>query len=188
MIIPSQTLKSRVELAYYFARLGFKTGAEIGVAAGAFSETMCKVIPGLKLYCIDPWIHYKGNNRGGGSDRHLRNYETAKERLKGYNATLIRKKSIEALSDVADGSLDFVFIDGNHDFDYVLEDIIGWTRKVRSGGIVSGHDYYHFNNSGVIEAVNAYVGFHKIELKIAGGYLRKNPLDDKQPSWWFIKP
>lgn len=179
---------NRVELAYYFNELGFKTGAEVGVAAGAFSETLCKAIPGLKLYCIDPWTTYRGNNRGGGIGRHTRNYETAKERLKGYDATLIRKKSIEALTDVPDGSLDFVFIDGNHDFDYVMEDIIGWTRKVRSGGIVSLHDYYEFKNAGVIPAVNAYTEFHLIQFHLTSKELRKSPLDDKQPSVWWFKP
>src|SRR6266496_4362330 len=58
-----------------------------------------------------------------------------------------------------DNSLDFVFIDGNHSYDYVLEDITEWTKKVKPGGIIAGHDYKldAINKYGVIEAVNKYV-------------------------------
>jgi hypothetical protein len=50
--------------------------------------------------------------------------------------------SQDALADVPDMSLDWVFIDGNHSYEYVKEDIPGWTSKVKLGGIVSGHDFY----------------------------------------------
>ena len=46
-----------------------------------------------------------------------------------------------AISQFEDNSLDFVYIDGNHAYDYVLEDCREWSKKVRHGGIVSGHDY-----------------------------------------------
>ena len=49
---------------------------------------------------------------------------------------------MEALKDFNDNSLDFVFIDGNHTFEYVVEDIAQWSKKVKVGGIVSGHDYW----------------------------------------------
>ena len=180
-------MNSRIDLAYYFNELGFKTGAEIGVAAGSFSETLCKAIPGVKLYCIDPWDTYKGNQRGGGKEMQYRNYEVAKERLSKYDATLIREKSMDAVKKFDYFSLDFVFIDGNHNFDFVIQDIIEWSYRIRSGGIVSGHDYYNFNNSGVIEAVDAYVNAHRLQLNLTSKEIRKKQLDDEQPSWWFIK-
>ena len=93
---------------------------------------------------------------------------------------------MEAVLDYDTGFFDFVFIDGDHKFDFVMEDLIGWARKVRSGGIVAGHDYYHFHKSGVIQAVNIYTEIHRIELNIIprsdGGHI-----DDKAPCWWFIK-
>ena len=60
------------------------------------------------------------------------------------------------------------------------------SRKVKKGGVVSGHDYCHFTNSGVIEAVNKYCEIHKIELNLIGRN-NDNFKDDRQPCWWFVK-
>lgn len=166
-------VKNRIQLADYFASLGFTKGAEIGVADGRYSEILCEKIPGLELICVDPFYR-KGH------------YEKAKERLQKHNTRIIRETSMETVLGIGDGVLDFVFIDGNHKFDFVMEDVIGWTRKVRSGGIVAGHDYYHFHDSGVIEAVNRYTEIHRIQLNIIprseGGHI-----DDQAPCWYFIK-
>jgi hypothetical protein len=170
----------RGHLAKDFARMGFKIGAEIGVADGRYSEYLCKVIPNLKLYCIDPWAPYKGNRRYLGYSRrdHLPNEELARTRMAPYNATMLKKQSIEASLEFEDESLDFVYIDANHDFDYVMEDIIAWSRKVKRGGIVAGHDYYSFNHSGVKQAVDFYAKIH--------GY-KVGTTEEHEPSWWFTK-
>ena len=65
-------------------------------------------------------------------------------------------------------------------------DIIVWAKKVKKGGIVSGHDYCHFTKSGVVEAVNKYTEIHKIELNLTPRN-RSGHKDDRQPCWWFIK-
>lgn len=177
-------MKSRIDLAEYFNLLGFVKGAEIGVADGRYSEILCKKIPKLELLCIDPWIPYKGCWRSKGYQ--AKAYEKAQQRLGKYNTKLIKKTSLEASLDVPDESLDFVFIDGSHLFDNVMIDIILWTRKVREGGIISGHDYTFFTNSGIIEAVNIYTQLHRIELNIISRD-RTNSKEDRQPCWWFVK-
>jgi hypothetical protein len=180
-------LNNRIDLARYFKKLGFKYGAEIGVADGRYSEILCQEIPNLELICVDPWRTYPLNSRGGRQEQHSRNYEKAKKRLEKYNVNIFKNTSMDVVKQIAINSLDFVFIDGNHDFDFVMQDIIEWSKKVRSGGIVSGHDYYHFRNSGVIEAVNAYTQAHKLELNI----IPKNnsqEKDDRHPCFWWIKP
>lgn len=172
-------IKKRGELADLFNELGLFKGAEIGVADARFSTYLCEQMPDIELYCIDPWQPYKGNPRGGGPTQHSKNYELAKERLAPYNAMLIRKMSMEAAAKFEDGELDFVYIDGNHNFDWVMMDIIVWSHKVRAGGIVAGHDYYHFNQSGVVEAVDAYTAAHDIR----GWFVT----DEREPTWYWQK-
>ena len=73
-------------------------------------------------------------------------YEAEKlfiERTKGIkNIVKIRKKSMEALADFPDRSLDAVYIDGEHDEESVREDIREWRKKIKFGGYLMGHDYY----------------------------------------------
>lgn len=177
-------MKNRIDLAKHFNDLGFKVGAEIGVADGRYSEILCQKIEGLKLSCIDIWFPYGKNWR----DENYQNkaFETAKERLKNYNVSLIKQESIKASFLFEDNSLDFVFIDGAHDFDHVMEDIITWTRKVKKGGIVSLHDMYRFRSGGVFEAVCSYCMANNVELNIIPRYSGGHK-DDQAPCAWFIK-
>lgn len=176
---PLSSIKKRGELAQYFFETGLNKGVEIGVADGRHSEYLCKMNPNIELFCVDPWDTYKENSRGGGQSQQHGNFEKAKARLAPYNAHLIRKFSMDAVKNFEDGSLDFVYIDGNHDFDYVMQDLIAWSKKVRPGGIIAGHDYYHFHNSGVIEAVDAYLKGHKIR----NWYLTQ----EREPSFFWVK-
>lgn len=160
--------------------MGYKKGAEIGVAEGKFSEVLCEAMPGLELLCVDPWERYPQNQRGGGSEKQHNNLQDAIDRLSKYNTKLVRQMSMEAVIDVPWDSLDFVYIDGNHNFDYVMQDIIEWSKCVRSGGVVSGHDYYHFNQSGVIEAVDAYIKAHGIRQWWI--------TQEREPTWYWRKP
>lgn len=157
-------ITDRIELAKHFKNKGFKVGAEIGTADGRYAEILCQEIPGLELYCIDPYEPYEGNWRS--HEYQQKAYETADKRLDKYNVEILVQTGLEASEDFEDKTLDFVFIDGAHDFDNVMTDIILWSKKVRPGGIVSGHDYYQFKTGGVIPAVNAYVEAHGIDLNL----------------------
>jgi hypothetical protein len=133
----------RSDLAIDFCNLGFTVGVEVGVARGKFSEVLCGANPGLRLYSVDPWQAYKGYRDYLDQERLDGFYGEAKARLARFpNCTLVRKFSMDALADFADGSLDFVYIDGNHEIPWVLDDICWWSTKVRPGGIVAGHDYF----------------------------------------------
>ena len=167
---------NRRHLAEMFAYLGFTKGAEIGVGSGKNAYNLCSRIPDLHLICIDPWRGYAEYLETSRGVRHL---EETKKRLNGFNVTYLQKMSLEALSDVEDGSLDFVYIDANHAFDYVVQDIIAWSKKVREGGVVSGHDYNPGNKRGVVEAVDAYTKAHSIKP----WYLD----DERATSWFWVK-
>jgi len=128
-----------------FDELGFKVGVEIGVWTGRYAKFLCSKIRGLKLSCIDPWISYDEYveyHDEAGQIILNEALEKAKGRLAPFNCEFIRKYSMDAVKDFKDESLDFVFIDGNHSFQYVINDIAEWSKKVRPGGIVAGHDYW----------------------------------------------
>ncbi len=142
--------------------LGYKVGAEIGVNKGMFSKWMCHKIRPLKLYLVDPYLSYQ--EYGEYSDQVALNaiYEEAQVRLAKYNCEFVRKKSMDALRDFNDNSLDFVYIDANHSFEFVVNDIAEWSKKVRPGGMISGHDYSNYMRE-VRIAVDSWVEVKKIK-------------------------
>jgi len=127
-------------LPYLFAELGIKTMVEIGTETGKYADCLLRKIPDLKLYCIDPWIEYK-EYREGMQPIINEYYQRTTELLKDKNCEIIRKYSLDAIKDFEDESIDAVFIDGNHDFQNCTNDIVEWTKKVKKGGIIAGHDY-----------------------------------------------
>jgi predicted O-methyltransferase YrrM len=166
---------TKYEIIELFRAKGFTVGAEIGTESGHFAKNICIANPQVKLYCIDPYEYY--------SDYTYYTNETFKgveyrahKRMKGYNCEFIKKYSMDAVKDFADESLDFVYIDGNHSYSYVRDDIREWTKRVRKGGIVSGHDYIQE----VKQAVDEYVKEHNYILDVT---TRKR----ENPSWMFIK-
>lgn len=155
---------------------GFTQGAEIGVKAGHNAKNMFEEIPGLHLICIDPWGAYNRTSQF----KNERYFERCKKRLFGCNATYLKMTSAEAINEIPDDSLDFVYIDGLHTFPYVMMDIIQWSKKVRAGGIVSGHDFFCNYQFGVVEAVRAYT----YAMNIQDWYITT---EDKFPSWFWVK-
>jgi hypothetical protein len=189
---------SRDNLPQFFTDMEFKVGAEIGVYRGEFTEKFC--LSGLETYAIDPWIGYSGAGRTEKEQaKQDINYEHARSRLAKYdNCTIIRETSTNALDKFSPESLDFVYIDGDHRFKYIAEDIYEWFSKVRKGGVVSGHDYFctrpDANNviCHVKTVVDAFVETFGIEnfytfgrLSSAGG---KQSNNNRVLSWMFFKP
>lgn len=175
-------MRNRRELAKHFADQGFTKGAEVGVYLGYYSRVLLDTIPGLELTCIDSWNL---------NDTRKRAFELAVENLAPYpKANIIRSTSVEAARSFEDGSLDFVFIDADHSYKAVKEDINAWYPKVRSGGILSGHDYFESPKKTVqvIPAVDEFVKEHGLTLQLTD-WDKENPYrDDRQPCWYFIKP
>jgi hypothetical protein len=182
---PVKLIFKRYDMAGMFKELGFKTGAEIGVYKGGFSEILCVQNTGLKLYCIDPWKVYDSEE----PEPYAHNrealegfYQEAVERLSKYNCEIIRKTSMEAIKDFKPESLDFVYIDANHSYKNMKEDIEGWSKIVHKGGIVSGHDYGHFKhkdrNLGTKRAIDEYITEHNKKLFLVNR--------NYQTTWFFV--
>lgn len=153
-------VSTRSMLPKLWSSVGYKSIVEVGVKSGEFSLEILQEIPGCKLIGIDPWLRYP--NSGASQSRQEWRMKKA-QRLVGGRAELRRQSSAEAVRSFAAGSLDAVFIDGDHRFDYVVHDIIEWSKRVRSGGMLCVHDYCASKNSGVMPAVNAYTHCHGID-------------------------
>ena len=186
---------SRNDLPQFFVDRGYKVGAEIGVYKGEFTKKFCEA--GLKIFAIDPWMGFQGQGRTQQvqytQDAY---YEQAKKVLIPFeNCSIIRKTSMDAVEDFKDGSLDFVYIDGDHNFRHAAEDIYEWAKKVRIGGIVSGHDYFctpSFARNVVCQVkpvVDAYIKMMEIENFYLCGRTGKveHGGQDKYYSWFFIR-
>ena len=185
----------RDDLPKLFNELGFKNGVEIGVYKGEFSEVLAKGFNG-NLYSIDPWRLYKDYGNSRGQKRLDEQYRQTQERLSKYpNSKIIRKTSMEALEDFEDGSLDFVYIDGNHQFAYVAEDVYHWAIKLRKGGILCGHDYARYKSNSICggchakEVVDAYALSYNLENYYVLGRKRapEGEKRDQFRSWLIVK-
>lgn len=177
------------DLPVLFKELGFKKGAEIGVLKGHYSAKLCESNPGLKLYSIDAWEFYPLKNNFRRAWMYPPIYEEAKKRLAPYkNNEIIRKWSQDAVKDFEDESLDFVFIDANHEFQYITNDIVEWGKKVKKGGIISGHDYGHIKDRKetfchVKYVVDAWTYSHAIHP----WFILNSPISKRETGWMWVK-
>ena len=182
----------RISLARLFRRLGFKEGAEIGVQEGAYSRVICEKNPGIKLHCIDSWEKYPGYIDFVTRAKFPAFEKKAREVLAPYNCNLIKKYSMDAVKDFPDRSLDFVYIDANHDVRHVIEDIEEWSKKIKKGGIISGHDYFvslrRRSRAHVVYALQAYTIAWKINPWFVLGREERLPGEkrDSSRSWFFV--
>lgn len=155
----------RKQLLRAFAACGYTRGAEIGVWRGEFAAAMCQAVPGLQLRCVDCWGGDPTYHDTKADTSWLKVRRCAEDRLRTYGCLIDARRSLEAAQDVPNGSLDFVYIDGNHGRDQVYADLKTWAPKVRVGGMVSGHDYKRFVGRPDIQvkaAVDAFVRDHGI--------------------------
>lgn len=175
---------NRYGLYLLFNEMGFKVGCEVGVASGRNAEKMLKKIPGVKLYLVDSYFYTSEYNHKSEFSA-VKCFKKARARFRilhkkyDFEEVFISKESSDAVRDFEDESLDFVYIDANHSFDYVMRDIIEWSKKVKFGGIVSGHDYYMFHHRGVMTAVDAYITAHNIK--------RAYFTDEKRHTYFWVK-
>lgn len=129
----------------------------------------------IKIDVIDTWDGVDGSGRQPWSD-YIDEPEKGIKKPNGdifeefktnllpvWNSiTPIKLLSLDAVNLYKDESLDFVFIDGNHNYSYVKEDILKWKPKIKKGGILSGHDYYNW--IGVKQAVDEIFGINNIKI------------------------
>ena len=113
---------------------------EIGCFEGSSTELFalhCK-----KVYAIDPFDNVIGEANTHEKSLLIDAEKIFLERMSHYdNVEIIKDCSKNAVNRFKDNSLDFVYIDGNHGYLYILEDTKLWMKKVKPNGIIAGHDF-----------------------------------------------
>lgn len=137
---PEHSIKEVHDL-YQWAKekIDMNLTVEIGTFAGENAVIMSEYFK--KVYTIDPWQNGYDQNDLASSIDFNEVEKTFKNRTININNIIhIKKTGEEALNDFENESLDFVYIDGNHQEAAVIKDINSWRLKVKKNGIIAGHD------------------------------------------------
>jgi len=143
-------LPDRNAIPVYLKQKGYTgIGIEVGVATGVYSEILLEHSDLSRLFSVDPWTRSEADeNWLSEPSLYL---ESVKRLTKfGLRSVVLRMMSVDAAELFSDNSLDFVYIDGWHWHVGIDSDISVWYPKVKSGGILAGHDYCWFHQDVII--------------------------------------
>jgi predicted O-methyltransferase YrrM len=126
---------------------GWTAGAELGMDKGILTRALVLSCPNLLLTGVDVFPDRQRSRRV------FELAESYQDRL-----IVLEMTTREASAKVPLSFLDFVFIDADHSYEAVKDDIACWAPKVRSGGWVGGHDYHPRKFPGVVKAVDEAYG------------------------------
>ena len=163
--------KRTIEIIKTIKQNNYKNFIEIGVWFGNNILAIAKELPNILCYGIDPYS-------SGSYEKEMKNlddkyilldnyseqiYNSVLKSSKNYNnVKIIRENSKNASYLFQDETIDLIFIDANHSYEEVKNDILYWLPKVRQGGCISGHDYNYFKT--VKQAVDELLGLENIIL------------------------
>jgi hypothetical protein len=171
----------REELLHAFPKGG--VGVEIGVAQGDYSAAILEAAQPKELHLIDPWSHLEPGSdplqaaqlleraaaagtagdevppNAGGDEQ----FAAITARLGGDpRVRLHRQYSYKAVTGFDQGYFDFVYLDGNHHYEFVLRDLEDFAARLKPDGLLFGHDYFEDGFAreeryGVVDAVSTFL-------------------------------
>jgi hypothetical protein len=111
----------------------------------------------INLFCVDSWKYIPSTEQPISSQEEFdKVYFEFLDNIKPFASltTIIREDSNKAAKSFADESLDFIFVDANHTYESVKDDVYAWIPKLKKGGIIAGHDYFTRVHPGVKQAID----------------------------------
>ena len=154
-------LVSGIGIVPMIAQLGENVvGCELGICSAFNLRYFLDNLDNIKnIYAVDPWTPYDDWNRPIYKEEVDNWKNIAMENIQPYKdkVTVLEMTSTEAAAHIPDGSLDFIFIDGDHSYEAVARDLELYWPKVRAGGIFAGHDWVLPEPAGVQRAVTEFL-------------------------------
>jgi len=146
--------------------------AEIGVAEGNFSECILRINKPKNLHLIDSWKFQKGESfsedwSNASQNEQNRRYTSVKHKFSKHpNVKIHRKYSLDAARSFPNQFFNWIYIDANHTYKAVKDDLEAWYPKIKRNGIIAGHDYTNkpYFPMGVIQAVDELVEKNNLEM------------------------
>lgn len=141
-------------------------GAEIGVWNGDFSQQILDAACPRELHLIDPWDYqpdYDNTSFGQAANASKMDskYQSVCDQFGDLDhVTIHRAYSQDALASFPDGYFDWVYIDGNHNYDVVAADILLSSDKVKPSGMICGDDLF-WERDGRMHVRDAVHGFQR---------------------------
>ena len=142
---------------------------EVGVWKGEFSEQILKKDV-KSLYLIDPWVSiadFPERWHAVPQDEMDLIYNNVVSKFsEDTRVKIIKEFSAQAASSFEDNSVDWVYVDGNHSYEFVKEDLNVWWPKISEGGAICGDDYMEGKyqtdklDFGVVKAVDEFVNLN----------------------------
>jgi hypothetical protein len=182
-------LLSRSEVGPWLNWLGLGgEGVEVGVYRGEFSRDLLRSWHCTRLNSIDPWKEFPAGDYpdvlNTSQPEQDASYAHASSTLAPFasRSRILRLTSDEGAKLFPEKSLDFVYLDAQHHYEAVRDDIGLWRSKVASGGVIGGHDYFDGARTsglyGVKQAVDEFVAQSGYSLIVT-----------REPNWpsWFAK-
>lgn len=145
-----------------FVEIGSWSGKSATFLAEMIKESGKKI----QLFCVDPYSYGLHGADAWTEIEFPRLIKFRKSIVQnGFEDIVfnILSKSKNASSIFMDGSLDMVYIDGDHTQQGCTDDIIAYLPKLRPDGVLAGHDYTD-EWDGVMKAVNSV--FYPADFKV----------------------
>lgn len=162
---PVLELPDRLALLKRLPRRGVV--AEVGVQRGDFAAEILRRCEPRLLLLIDGWLHqtsgpYGLDKSNVSQPEHDRFYSDVCARFLQEQAAgqvvILRGLSSAVFPLLPDGWLDWIYLDADHSYEAVRQDLAWCARKVKAGGFIAGHDYVEAPHQGfgVVQAVTEF--------------------------------
>jgi hypothetical protein len=149
-------IKDRIELLNLLPKN--KVVVELGVFTGKYSEKILKILHPSKLYLVDIFRKGRGNSMGETVNDMSLYFDILKNKyINNENVIVVKSTTKQFLETIDKNIIDIIYIDADHSYLGVKNDLELSYKIIKRGGFITGHDYdYDSVKNAIDEFINKY--------------------------------